>query len=95
MVTEVGADTVCARLRELAEGEGKPPTPLERRLDELGRRQAAAVALLVTRSCEVDSVVSSPLKRAMQTAVHFEREVEVDGVRLRPHPHEFELYFDI
>ncbi|MGI9646405.1 MAG: histidine phosphatase family protein [Ilumatobacteraceae bacterium] len=51
---------------------------LNQDLDELGQRQAAAVAQLVTRSCEVDVVVSSPLKRAMQTAVHFERDVEVD-----------------
>ncbi len=51
---------------------------LNQDLDELGRRQAAAVALLVARSCDVDSVVSSPLKRATQTAAHFGLEVEVD-----------------
>ena len=27
--------------------------------------------------------------------IDYKRETEVDAVRLRPHPHEFELYFDI
>ena len=25
----------------------------------------------------------------------YKREKEIDPIRLRPHPHEFELYFDI
>jgi glutamine synthetase len=32
---------------------------------------------------------------AIDTWVEYKREAEVDAVRLRPHPHEFELYFDI
>ncbi len=51
---------------------------LNQDLDDLGRRQAAAVARLVTGSCHVDSVISSPLKRARQTASNFGREVEID-----------------
>ncbi len=31
---------------------------------------------------------------ALETWVAYKRESEIDGVRLRPHPHEFELYFD-
>jgi glutamine synthetase len=31
---------------------------------------------------------------AIETWVAYKRENEVDAVRLRPHPHEFELYFD-
>jgi glutamine synthetase len=31
---------------------------------------------------------------AIDTWIEYKREVEVDGVRLRPHPHEFELYYD-
>ena len=27
--------------------------------------------------------------------INYKRESEVDPVRLRPHPHEFDLYFDI
>ena len=30
----------------------------------------------------------------VHTWIEYKREVEVDGVRLRPHPHEFELYYD-
>ena len=32
---------------------------------------------------------------ALDTWIAYKRESEVDPVRLRPHPHEFELYFDI
>jgi glutamine synthetase len=32
---------------------------------------------------------------AIETWIGYKRESEVDPVRLRPHPHEFELYFDI
>ena len=31
---------------------------------------------------------------AINTWIEYKTEVEVNGVRLRPHPHEFELYFD-
>ena len=32
---------------------------------------------------------------ALETWVSYKRENEIDPVRLRPHPHEFELYYDI
>ncbi len=32
---------------------------------------------------------------ALETWIAYKRENEVDPVRMRPHPHEFELYFDI
>ena len=31
---------------------------------------------------------------AIETWIAYKREAEVDAIRLRPHPHEFELYFD-
>jgi glutamine synthetase len=31
----------------------------------------------------------------IETWINYKIEAEVDPVRLRPHPHEFELYFDI
>jgi glutamine synthetase len=31
----------------------------------------------------------------IETWIEFKRRNEVDPIRLRPHPHEFELYFDI
>jgi glutamine synthetase len=34
-------------------------------------------------------------KDVIETWIAYKREVEIDAVRLRPHPHEFYLYFDI
>jgi glutamine synthetase len=31
----------------------------------------------------------------IETWVSYKRQHEVDPIRLRPHPHEFELYYDI
>ena len=32
---------------------------------------------------------------AIEEWIRYKKEEEVDQVRLRPHPHEFELYFDL
>ena len=32
---------------------------------------------------------------AIETWVDYKRKCEIDPVRVRPHPHEFELYFDV
>lgn len=44
-------------------------------LDEIGRRQAEAIAAMVG---DVDDVISSPLVRATETAAYFDREITVD-----------------
>jgi glutamine synthetase len=31
----------------------------------------------------------------IETWISYKRENEVDPIRLRPHPHEFELYYDV
>jgi glutamine synthetase len=31
----------------------------------------------------------------LSTWIEYKRTAEVDAVRMRPHPHEFELYFDV
>jgi glutamine synthetase len=31
----------------------------------------------------------------IQTWIDYKRSAEVDPIRLRPHPHEFELYYDV
>ena len=31
----------------------------------------------------------------IDTWIEYKRKNEIDAIRLRPHPHEFELYFDI
>ncbi len=51
---------------------------LDQDLDDQGRLQATAVAAYVQRWCDVDAVVSSPLKRAQQTAAAFGLAVETD-----------------
>jgi alpha-ribazole phosphatase len=64
--------------RTQANLEGRLQGRLDQDLDERGRQQAAAVAAYVQDRCEVDFVISSPLKRAMQTAAAFGRPIEVD-----------------
>ena len=51
---------------------------LDQDLDDHGRAQAEAVAAYVQTSCDIDAVVSSPLKRARQTAAAFEMAVDID-----------------
>jgi broad specificity phosphatase PhoE len=64
--------------RTQANLEGRLQGRLDQDLDERGRQQAVAIAAYVQDRCEVDFVVSSPLRRAMQTAAAFGRPVEVD-----------------
>jgi alpha-ribazole phosphatase len=64
--------------RTQANREGRLQGRLDQDLDEHGQAQALAVAAYVQDRCEVDFVVSSPLKRAMQTAEAFGRPVEID-----------------
>ncbi|HUV18952.1 MAG TPA: histidine phosphatase family protein [Ilumatobacteraceae bacterium] len=64
--------------RTQANREGRLQGRLDQDLDEHGQAQALAVADYVQDRCEVDVVVSSPLKRAMQTAEAFGRPVEID-----------------
>lgn len=51
---------------------------LDQDLDTHGQAQAEAVADYVQRGIEVDAVVSSPLRRAQQTAAAFGKPVETD-----------------
>jgi broad specificity phosphatase PhoE len=64
--------------RTAANAAGLLQGRLNQDLDELGVRQAKAVAELVRSRDDVDAVISSPLKRARQTAAAFELPVEVD-----------------
>jgi len=51
---------------------------LDQDLDEHGREQAAAVAAYVQQGTGIDAVVSSPLRRAQQTADAFGLPIEID-----------------
>jgi broad specificity phosphatase PhoE len=64
--------------RTQANLEGRLQGRLDQDLDDKGRRQAAAIAAYVEARIEVDAVVSSPLRRARQTAEAFGRPIEID-----------------
>jgi broad specificity phosphatase PhoE len=51
---------------------------LDQDLDAHGEQQAAAVARYVEGFCDVDVVVSSPLRRAVQTASAFGKSIDLD-----------------
>ncbi len=59
----------AANAQGLMQGRLDPP------LDQVGHRQAEAMAAMVG---DVDEVISSPLVRAQETAAYFGREVTVD-----------------
>lgn len=51
---------------------------LDQHLDEVGQRQAIAVSDMVKAMGPVDEVISSPLKRAQQTAAQFGMPINTD-----------------
>jgi broad specificity phosphatase PhoE len=64
--------------RTQANREGRLQGRLDQDLDDHGQAQAIAVAAYVKDRCHVDEVVSSPLRRAAQTAAVFGLPVEID-----------------
>jgi alpha-ribazole phosphatase len=64
--------------RTQANREGRLQGRLDQDLDDHGRAQAIAVADYVQQRCQVDQVVSSPLRRAAQTATAFGLPIEID-----------------
>jgi glutamine synthetase len=83
----------------------EPPAPVDKDLYELEGEEAASIPQVpgsleaVLNNLEKDhdfltkgGVFSEDL---ISTWIEWKRKNEVDYVRLRPHPAEFELYFDI
>jgi glutamine synthetase len=83
----------------------EPPAPVDKDLYELEGAEAAAIPQVpgsldaVLNSLEADheflikgGVFTEDL---IETWIAWKRTNEVDYVRLRPHPAEFELYYDI
>lgn len=64
--------------RTAANAAGLLQGRLNQNLDEIGRRQAVAVASLIRSQCVVDSVISSPLRRAEESAAAFGMPIEID-----------------
>jgi glutamine synthetase len=83
----------------------EPPEPVDKDLYELPPDQAAAIPQVpgsldkVLDNLEADhefllegGVFTPDL---IETWLTYKRENELDPIRLRPHPHEFELYYDV
>lgn len=64
--------------RTAANAAGLLQGRLDQDLDDVGRVQASAIAEFVRARAEVAEVISSPMKRALQTAECFGLPVEVD-----------------
>ncbi len=83
----------------------EPPTPIDKDLYELppdehadiptvpGSLPAVLDALEADHSYLLEGGVFTP--DLIETWIDYKRENEIDPIRLRPHPHEFELYYDI
>ena len=82
----------------------EPAEPVDKDLYELPPDEAASIAQVpgsleaVLNTLEADHAylteggVFTP--DLIDTWIDYKRTVELDALRLRPHPHEFELYFD-
>jgi glutamine synthetase len=82
----------------------EPPAPVDKDLYELPPDEHAEIAQVpgslpaVLDALEADHSYLSDsgvfTEDLIETYVDFKRSAEVDPIRLRPHPHEFELYYD-
>jgi glutamine synthetase len=70
----------------------EPPAPVDKDLYELEGDEAASIPQVPGSLDAVLGVFSEDL---ISTWIEWKRKNEVDYVRLRPHPAEFELYYDI
>jgi glutamine synthetase len=70
----------------------EPPKPIDKDLYELEPEEAAKVEMMPGSLEEALDVFT---KDVIETWLSYKRIKEVDALRLRPHPYEFALYFDI
>ncbi|GAB2676455.1 type I glutamate--ammonia ligase [Thalassiella azotivora] len=83
----------------------EPPEPVDKDLYELPPEEHAAIeqvpgslpAVLDALEADHDYLTEGDVftPDLIETWIEWKRVNEVDPIRLRPHPHEFELYFDI
>jgi glutamine synthetase len=83
----------------------EPPAPVDKDLYELPPEEHAEIAQVpgslpaVLDALEADHSYLSDsgvfTDDLIETYIDFKRSAEVDPIRLRPHPHEFELYYDV
>ena len=82
-----------------------PGPPLDKNTYELGAEEKAKIKSVPGSLEEALEALENDhaylleggvfTKDVIETWVQFKREVEIDAIKLRPHPHEFYLYFDI
>jgi glutamine synthetase len=82
----------------------EPPAPIDKDLYELPPDEAAAIAQVPGSLAEVLDALEADNEYLQEGGVFtddvigawidYKRTNEVDPIRLRPHPHEFELYYD-
>ena len=82
----------------------EPPEPVDKDLYELPPDEAAAIPQVpgsleaVLANLEIDHAYLTEggvfTDDLIETWLDYKRTVELDQLRLRPHPHEFELYYD-
>jgi glutamine synthetase len=83
----------------------EPPAPIDKDLYDLEPEEAAQVKSTPGSLSEVLAALEADHEYLLEggvftpdlieTWLDFKRTQEIDPIRLRPHPHEFELYFDI
>jgi len=83
----------------------EPPTPVDKDLYELPPEELADVsqvpasldAVLDALEADHDYLLEGGVftEDLISTWIAYKREVEIDAIRLRPHPYEFSLYYDI
>ena len=82
-----------------------PGTPIDKDLDELPPEEAAQItntpgsleAVLDALEADHEFLLQGDVftPDLIEAYITYKRQEEIDPVRLRPHPHEFNLYFDI
>jgi glutamine synthetase len=90
---------------EGVENKIDPGEPLDKNIYSLTPEEAASIPTMPGRLDEALDELEADhefllkgdvfTEDAIRTWIEYKRENEVDPVRIRPHPHEFELYFDI
>jgi len=83
----------------------EPPKPIDKDLYELAPEESAKVKSIpssLEHSLDAlerdhDFLLKGDVftKDVIETWINYKRTKEIDAIRLRPHPHEFALYFDI
>jgi glutamine synthetase len=82
-----------------------PPPPIDKNLYDLPPQEAAKVKSMPGSLDEALHALEDDhafllkgdvfTRDVIETWIAYKREKELDAIRLRPHPHEFALYFDI